>query len=95
MLPTIVSQVSGDRRMNVQEIRNPQSIKEITSTTLLLAVVLPQVEELEDVGMPRLEVDGERSRPFVTALVNIAGGGVVCTEHRHDAVRVSIGASNV
>lgn len=49
-----------------EQVRNPEREEQVASTNLLLAVVLAQVEELEDVGVPRLEVNGERSRALVS-----------------------------
>jgi len=45
-----------------QEIRNPKGVEEISSSRLLLSVVLPEVQEVEDVRVPRLEVDAVWAR---------------------------------
>ena len=39
----------------------------------LLAVVLSELDELVDVGMPGLEVDGEGSLAFPAALIDVSG----------------------
>lgn len=49
-----------------EQIGNPHSEEKITGTVLLRSSVLATVEELEDVGVPRLEVDGKRSRSLKT-----------------------------
>src|SRR5690242_18678436 len=78
-----------------EEIGNPQSVEEIASTNLFLTVVLPQVEETEDVGVPGLKVDGESTRALVATLVDVAGSVVVDTEHRNKTIRGSVGSSDI
>lgn len=78
-----------------EEIGNPERIEKVPGPLLFLAVVLLQVQEVKDVSMPGLQVDGKRSRPLVTALVNIASSVVEHSQHRHQAVAVAIGAGNV
>mmetsp|Transcript_58906 Transcript_58906/g.162848 ORF Transcript_58906/g.162848 Transcript_58906/m.162848 type:complete len:327 (-) Transcript_58906:3-983(-) len=58
-------------------------------------MVLAEVEPGEDVGVPRLEVHGERALALAAALVNVAGGVVEDAEHRHDAVRGAVRAADV
>ena len=72
-------------------------IEEIAGADFFLAVVLAEVEEVEDSDIcgPGLDVDCEGSWPLVATLVDVAGSCVVCTKHRYDAVRVTIGAGNV
>lgn len=43
-----------------QEIGDPKSVKEISRSGLLFSVVFPQVQEVEDVCVPGLEVDAEK-----------------------------------
>lgn len=43
----------------------------------LLAVVLPEFDELVDIGMPGLEVDGEGTLAFPAALIDVSGCVVV------------------
>ncbi len=58
-------------------------------------MVLPKVEELEDIGVPWLNINGEGTWTLVAALVDVTCGRVVSTEHWHDAIRVSIRPSDV
>ena len=53
-----------------EEVRDPQGVEEITGALFFLAVVLAQVQEVEDVRVPRLQVNGESSRTFVATLQN-------------------------
>ena len=51
-----------------EEIRDPESVEEVAGALLLLTVVLTQVEEIEDVAVPRLDVNGECAGTFVATL---------------------------
>ena len=42
-----------------KEIRDPDGIKEMTCSLYFFAGVLAAIEKVEDIGVPRLEVDGE------------------------------------
>jgi hypothetical protein len=42
------------------EIRNPKSIKEIASTWFLFSVVLPEIQEFENIRAPCLNAGGSR-----------------------------------
>ena len=78
-----------------QEVGYPKRIEEVTSPDLLFAVILAKVDELKDIRMPWFEVYGERARTLVATLVDVTCGGVKCTKHGHDAIRVAISAGNV
>mmetsp|Transcript_13701 Transcript_13701/g.29658 ORF Transcript_13701/g.29658 Transcript_13701/m.29658 type:complete len:291 (+) Transcript_13701:1024-1896(+) len=69
-----------------EEVRNPQRIEEVARAALLLSVILPQVEERKDVGVPRLDVYGECAFALATALVDVARSVVKDTEHRNQAI---------
>lgn len=47
-----------------EQVGHPERVEEVTCSLLLLARVLATVEEVEDVGVPGLQVDGERARPL-------------------------------
>mmetsp|Transcript_76496 Transcript_76496/g.215220 ORF Transcript_76496/g.215220 Transcript_76496/m.215220 type:complete len:409 (-) Transcript_76496:344-1570(-) len=78
-----------------EEVRDPKRVEEITCPLLLFAVVLLQLEEVEDVRVPGLQVHGEGSFSLAAALVNIAGGLVEVAEHGDQAVTVPVGAADV
>ena len=78
-----------------QEVRHPKGVEEVAGADLFLPVVLAQVEELKDVGVPWLEVDGERAGALVATLVDITRCSIICAEHRNDAVRVTVRAGDV
>lgn len=60
-----------------KEVWNPQSIKEISGPKLFLAVIFFQLQELENICVPRLQVYGERTFSLATALVHISGSRVI------------------
>jgi hypothetical protein len=78
-----------------EEIGDPEGEEQVAGANLLLAVILAEVEELEDVGVPGLEVDGKRSWALVASLIDVAGRVVVHAKHGDDSVRVAIRACDV
>jgi hypothetical protein len=58
-------------------------------------MILSQINELKDIGMPWLNVNSESARAFVPSLVDIPSSCVICTKHGDDSVRVSVGTGNV
>ena len=51
-----------------KQIRDPKSIEKVTSSLFLLAMVLTQVQKGHNVSVPRFDVHGESTRPFVATL---------------------------
>jgi len=47
-----------------EQIWDPQTQEQISSSVLFSACVLPTIEKLENVGMPRLEVNGKCTGPL-------------------------------
>lgn len=47
-----------------KQVRNPQSVKQITSTIFFLSGVLLQVQKFENVRMPRFQVNSKCTRPL-------------------------------
>lgn len=58
-------------------------------------MVLAQVQEREDVGVPRLDVNGECSGTLVASLIDVTSCGVVRAQHGDNTVRIAICAGNV
>lgn len=54
-----------------QKIGYPERVEQIAGTDFLLAVVLAQINELEDISVPGLKVDGECSGAFVAPLIDV------------------------
>ena len=73
-----------------EQVRDPEGEEEIARAHLLLARVLLGAEEVEDVAVPGLQVDGERAGPLVAALVHVARGVVVDAEHWNEAVACAV-----
>src|ERR1700691_2581038 len=59
------------RHNNLQQIWDPKGVEQVSSASLLLAVVLPQVDEVEYIIVPWLNVDGECTRTLVTSLIDV------------------------
>eukprot|EP00754_Rhynchopus_humris_P024464 Rhum_TRINITY_DN14894_c1_g1::Rhum_TRINITY_DN14894_c1_g1_i1::g.125998::m.125998 len=74
-----------------EQVGHPQAVEEVAGALFVLPRVLLQGEELEDVGVPRLEVDGHRALPLAAALVHVACGRVEETEHREETLRLAVG----
>ena len=71
---------------SLQKIRDLESVEEIASMSFFFPVVLTEVEELNDVGVPWLNVDGKRARTFIATLIHITSSGVVGSQHQYDSV---------
>ena len=62
-----------------EQVRDPEAVEQVTRPVLLLARVLPHVQEVEHVRVPRLQVDGECTGPLEE---HKASGGYIalCTK---------------
>jgi len=71
---------------NLQKIEDPESVEEIASMSFFLSVVLAEVEEFKDVGVPWLDVHGKRAWTLIATLIHITSSGVVDLQHWHNSV---------
>jgi hypothetical protein len=78
-----------------KQVGNPESIEEVPGSLLLLAVILLELQKLEDVSVPRLEVYRERPLPLSPTLIHISRGLIEHFQHRHQSVRVTVRALDV
>ena len=78
-----------------EQVGRPHGVEEVASAHLFLPVVLAQVEEFEQVRVPRFEVDGNRTLALAAALVNVARRVVEDAQHGDDAVRGAVGPLDV
>jgi len=78
-----------------QKVGDPESVKQVTGTSLFFAVVLPEINEVEYIGMPGLNVNGECTRPLVASMVNITSSHIICPKLGHDPVRISVRSGNI
>eukprot|EP00754_Rhynchopus_humris_P001505 Rhum_TRINITY_DN10876_c0_g1::Rhum_TRINITY_DN10876_c0_g1_i1::g.40448::m.40448 len=78
-----------------EQVRDPQGVEQVTGTVLLLAGVLLELQEVEDVGVPRLEVDREGALALAATLVHVARRVVEHAQHGHQAVALSVRAADV
>mmetsp|Transcript_1050 Transcript_1050/g.3271 ORF Transcript_1050/g.3271 Transcript_1050/m.3271 type:complete len:273 (-) Transcript_1050:81-899(-) len=69
-----------------EKVRCPQRVEEIPGSRLLFSMVFSEVDKVEDVCMPRLQVDCECTLSLAAALVNIPRGVVEDAQHRHNAI---------
>ena len=58
-------------------------------------MILLELQKLEDVSMPRLQVYRERPLPLSTALIHISRSLIEHFQHRHQSVRVAVRALDV
>mmetsp|Transcript_39897 Transcript_39897/g.95443 ORF Transcript_39897/g.95443 Transcript_39897/m.95443 type:complete len:261 (+) Transcript_39897:3-785(+) len=78
-----------------EQVRHPETVEQVASTLLLLTMVLPQFEEVEDVTMPRLHVHREGALTLAATLVDVARRLVEVPKQRHKAVAVAVRTTNV
>ena len=78
-----------------EQVWDPETVEEVSRPVLLFSCVFLQLQKLEDVGVPRLEVHGEGALALASSLVDIASSVVVDSQHGDDPIGNSIGASNV
>lgn len=78
-----------------EEIWDPEGIEEVPSTVLLRSIVLAKLEELVDIRMPWLEVDGKGALTLATALIDVPCGIIEDFEHGHESVGIAVRASDV
>ena len=60
-----------------EKVWDPEGIKQVPRAVLFCAIVLAQLKELVNVGMPWLQVDSEGTLAFAAALVDVSGSVVV------------------
>mmetsp|Transcript_1161 Transcript_1161/g.4600 ORF Transcript_1161/g.4600 Transcript_1161/m.4600 type:complete len:635 (-) Transcript_1161:687-2591(-) len=78
-----------------EQVVGPEAVEKVARARLLLAVVLTQVEPVEDVRVPGLEVHRERALALAAALVDVARGVVEHAEHGDDPVGGAVSATDV
>jgi hypothetical protein len=64
-----------------EEVRDPEGIKEVSCSLFLFSVVLPELKELIDLSMPRLEIDRKRAHAFAATLIDEASCVIEDFEH--------------
>merc|ERR1719161_680240 len=78
-----------------EEVWNPQSVEKISCPVLFLTMILLQFEEVKDVCMPWLKVHCKGAFALAPTLINIPCSVIEDTQHRHEPIAVSVGATNV
>ena len=75
--------------------RYPEGVEQIPGAHVFVAVVLLQVQEVLDVSVPWLDIDGDAAVSFSSTLVHVSGGHVEHAQHRYKAVARSVCAAYV
>jgi hypothetical protein len=75
-----------------EEIRNPKSIEEITSTFFFRTRRKLHSEEIVNIRMPGFQVHGKGTIALAPSLVYIASGVVEYTEHRSESIGLAVRA---
>src|SRR5271154_6989967 len=57
-------------------------------------MVLSEIQEVKDIGVPWLEVYGKGSWALISSLVNVASGIIEDTKHGDESVRSAVRAGN-
>ena len=78
-----------------EEVWNPECVEEVACALFFFTMVFLEVEKIKDVGMPRLDVDGERTFALAATLVNVACGVIEDAKHWYNAVRGAVCAFDV
>ena len=78
-----------------KQIRNPQSIKQITRTMLLFARILLQIKNTFDINMPWFDIHSKRTLSFSTSLVHIARSLVIYLQHGNKSIALSTTSTNI
>src|SRR5690606_10350724 len=78
-----------------EQVGNPERVEQVARPKFFLAVVLLEIEEIEDVGVPGFEVYREASFALSSSMINIAGRHVEVAKHRNDAIGCSACALDV
>lgn len=78
-----------------EQVGDPESVEQVPGPLLLLPMILFELQKLEDVSVPRLQVYRERSLSLTPALVHIPSRLIEHLQHRHQSVRVAICALDV
>ena len=69
-----------------QKVGNPKGVKKISCACFFLSMILSQVDEIHDIGVPGFNVYRECARSFVASLIDITSGGIIGAEHWNDAI---------
>mmetsp|Transcript_91538 Transcript_91538/g.165287 ORF Transcript_91538/g.165287 Transcript_91538/m.165287 type:complete len:286 (-) Transcript_91538:495-1352(-) len=78
-----------------EEVWDPKPIEQVPGALLLLAVILPHLQEVEDICMPRLQVHGKGTLALASTLIHVPRRLVEVPEHRDQPVAVTVGPSDV
>ena len=78
-----------------EQVGRPKGVEQIAGALLFFSVVLAKLEEVKDVGMPRLDVNGKGTFALSASLVHVTCRVVEDTKHWDDAVGGAVGSFDV
>ena len=78
-----------------EQVRNPEREEKIAGPQLLFAVVLFEFQKIKNIGVPRLQVNSERTLAFAASLVYIPRRIVENPKHGHNPVGGTVGSLDV
>ena len=78
-----------------EEVGDPEGVEQVPRALFLLAVVLAQLEDALDLGVPRLDLDRDGALALAAALVDVPRGLVEDPEHRDHAARAAVDAPHL
>ena len=78
-----------------KEIRDPKSIEQISRSILLLTSILLHIQEIINISMPGLKVNGKRSFSLSASLIYVSSGIIKHLDHRHKSIGMPIRSSDI
>ena len=78
-----------------EQVRSPHGIEQVASSLFFSTSVLLELEEILDIRMPWLHVDGECTRALIPTLIDISGSVVEHSKHWYDTIAESVGTRDV
>ena len=78
-----------------EQVRRPERVEQITSPKFFLTVILLEIEEGENIWVPWLEVNGDRTLSLAATLVNVPCRVVKHSKHWDNSVAFPVGALDV
>lgn len=78
-----------------EKVWYPESVEEIASAVLFLAMIFTKLEIVVNVCVPRLKIHSKCTASLTAPLVNIAGCVIEDLKHRDQSIGVTIGTSDI
>ena len=69
-----------------EQVRNPERVEKIAGPQFLFAMVLFEFQKIKNIGVPRFQINSERTFALATALVYVPRRVVENPKHGHNPV---------